>query len=59
MQNSTKYVGVDISKSFFDVAIPDGQKYRHYKLDNNPTGFEALLALLPEQSVVVMEASGP
>lgn len=59
MQNSINYLGIDISKPFFDVAIPDGQGYRHYRLDNNQVGFLALLQVLPSESVVVMEASGP
>jgi transposase len=58
MQNTINYVGVDISKLFFDVALPDGQVYRHYKFDNDQTGFSALLKILPQESVVVMEASG-
>ena len=44
---------------FFDVALPDGQGYRHYKFDNNQAGFSALLKVLSSESVVVMEASGP
>jgi len=59
MQSSINYIGVDISKSFFDVAVPDGQAYRHYRFDNNTDGFEALLKLVPSEHVVVMEASGP
>jgi transposase len=58
MQNTINYVGVDISKLFFDVALPDGQGYRHYKFDNEQNGFSALLKILPRESVVVMEASG-
>ncbi|MHB9148285.1 MAG: IS110 family RNA-guided transposase [Candidatus Amoebophilus sp.] len=59
MQSSTNYVGIDISKSFFDVALPNGQAYLYYKFDNNQDGFEALLKVLPRECVVVMEASGP
>ena len=59
MQNSINYIGIDISKSFFDVALPDGQGYEHHKLDNNQAGFSALLKLISSGSVVVMEASGP
>ena len=56
------YVGIDISKESFDVAIPKKEKYTHLKLDNNGKGFEQLLKELKaekEQLVFVMEASGP
>jgi transposase len=59
MQNSINYVGIDISKLYFDAALPDGQGYRHERFDNNPTGFSALLTVLSRESVVIMEASGP
>lgn len=59
MQASINYIGIDISKPFFDVAIPVGQGYGHHRLDNNQAGFSAFLKLIPSESVVVMEASGP
>lgn len=59
MQSVTNYTGVDISKSFFDVAIPQLGKYRHYKFNNDTRGFKALLEVLPINSHVIMEASGP
>jgi transposase len=59
MQNAINYVGVDISKLFFDVAIPNGAKYHHYKFDNNQAGFTGFLKALSSESMVVMEASGP
>lgn len=59
MQDSINYIGVDISKLFFDVALPDGQGYRYYRFDNNETGFSALLKIFRRESIVVMEASGP
>lgn len=60
MQTITTYVGIDISKSYFDVAIPNNNKgYSHHKFDNNQNGFSALLKVLPKESTVVMEASGP
>ena len=34
MQNAINYVGVDISKLSFDVAIPNGAKYDHHKFDS-------------------------
>jgi transposase len=59
MQNAINYVGVDISKLSFDVAIPDGAKYHHHKFDNNQAGFTDFLKALSSESMVVMEASGP
>ena len=59
MQTLTKYIGVDISKLTFDVAIRDGKSYQHYKFENKEEGFVALMKVLPEDSLVVMEASGP
>jgi transposase len=59
MQNSINYIGVDISKLFFDVALTEGEGYRYYRFDNNQAGFSALLKVLPLESLVVMEASGP
>jgi transposase len=60
MKKSKNYVGIDISKQSFDVAVETGQgKYSHYKLSNDPVGFNKLLTLLDKNSVCVMEASGP
>lgn len=59
MQSETNYTGIDISKSFFDVAIPFDGKYGYYKFSNDETGFKALLEVLPVNSHLVMEASGP
>lgn len=59
MQTQTSYTGIDISKEFFDVAVFNGEGYRYFKFNNDLMGFEALLAVLPANSQVVMEASGP
>ena len=59
MQTQTNYTGIDISKAFFDVAIPQEGKYRHFKFSNDEAGFKALVKALPEQAHLVMEASGP
>lgn len=56
---SYTYVGVDISKDFFDVAIYSERGYRYSKLKNDYNGFEQLKALLKEKVHIVMEASGP
>ncbi len=59
MQTQTHYTGIDISKSFFDVAFLEAGRYVYHKFSNNQDGFKALLKVLPPNSQVVMEASGP
>jgi transposase len=59
MESPTNYTGVDISKSFFDVAFLREGRYMYYKFSNDEMGFKALLKVLPISSHVVMEASGP
>lgn len=61
MKKTTNYVGVDISKLSFDVAIENEKgKYNHYKLTNDANGFKEFLKLLDNQKdCCVMEASGP
>lgn len=61
MKKSKNYLGIDISKLTFDVAIcnSDG-KYRYFKFANNQEGFNSFLELLDKsESICVMEASGP
>jgi transposase len=59
MQSETNYTGIDISKLFFDVSVPQGDQYSYYKFSNDTSGFEALIKILTVDSHVVMEASGP
>ncbi len=59
MQSATNYTGIDISKSFFDVAFTQQGRYEHHKFNNDATGFRALLKVIPNDSQVIMEASGP
>src|ERR1700749_1350886 len=59
MQSQTNYTGIDISKSFFDVAVPNGELHRYYKFSNDESGFKELLKVLGADSHVIMEASGP
>jgi transposase len=59
MQTVTHYTGIDISKLFFDVAVFEQEKYCYYKFSNDKAGFAALLKVLPEGSIIIMEASGP
>lgn len=60
MKKSNNYVGIDISKLTFDVAIfcNEDRKYKHHKFSNNEEGFNLLLELLTLESICVMEASG-
>lgn len=54
------YVGIDIAKASFTLAIPQPQAaYQDHLLTNQQAGFEQLVTLLPPNAHVVMEASGP
>jgi transposase len=54
------YAGIDIAKASFTLAIPKPDKgYSDYALTNDQAGFEQLLTLLPPNTHLVMEASGP
>lgn len=56
----SSYVGIDISKAFFDVALPGPGKYRHLRFSNDESGFKQLYeALKLLQAHCIMEASGP
>lgn len=57
--DSNNYVGIDISKETFDVAIDQHKGYAYHKKSNDVKGFEALRKLLSEDQQVVMEVSGP
>jgi transposase len=61
MQTSEIYVGVDVSKLSFDVAIPSLTGYCHYQFKNEEKGFKLLLKHLSQlgDCHVVMEATGP
>lgn len=55
-----KFTGIDISKQTFDCSITTKEgKVETKKMSNNLKGFEKLKALLPEDTQVIMEASGP
>ncbi|GAB4016126.1 IS110 family RNA-guided transposase [Spirosoma koreense] len=57
---NTIYVGIDIAKASFTLAIPQPQGgFLDYLLPNQPAGFEQLTTLLPPNCQLVMEASGP
>lgn len=54
------YVGIDISKESFDVALKETSSYRHYKFSNSNVGFKQLAKLLNKtEHWCVMEARGP
>lgn len=55
-----KFTGIDISKQTFDCSITlECGKVETKKFPNNLQGFKKLRTLLPNDSQVVMEASGP
>ncbi len=59
MQKANTYIGIDISKDTFDVAIPKGEGFDSFQLPNDVLGFESLLSTLPAaDSCCVMEATG-
>lgn len=53
------HIGIDCSKTTFEVALPFQNTYRIVKFDNTQEGFVALFSHLPEGSHCVMEATGP
>ncbi|MES2138545.1 MAG: hypothetical protein V4511_02475 [Bacteroidota bacterium] len=54
MKKNTIYVGIDISKLSFDVAIEnENGKYVYYKMSNNTEGFKKFFTLLDPKSTVV------
>jgi transposase len=58
MQPTPRFIGIDVSKAFLDVASqPDGQEFR---LPNTPEGIATLVERLKAvpPSLVVMEATG-
>ena len=61
MECIRNYIGIDISKLTFDVAINNNGAYRHYKFTNDISGFKDLVSTMGAESGlrVVMDASGP
>ena len=55
MTKDSEIYGIDISKKVFDVYCA---RTGHSQLNNDEKGFKALLKELPEQALVVMEATG-
>ncbi|MCC6186388.1 MAG: transposase [Chitinophagaceae bacterium] len=61
METSQIYVGIDVSKLCFDVAIPSSKGYAHHQFSNDEKGFKSFLKTLSvlERCQIVMEATGP
>ena len=55
MNKNKEIVGIDMSKSKFDVCYADGS---HSQFDNTLSGFEAFIATLSSNSHCVMEQTG-
>jgi len=54
------YIGIDMSKKTFDVAVPRASsRPKLHCFDNDEEGFERFRSLLPDQAICVMEATGP
>jgi transposase len=61
MEKVMLYVGIDISKLSFDVAILNNGSYQNVQFDNNSEGFKALskkVKLFKKEAVFCMEATG-
>ncbi|SEB49808.1 Transposase [Tenacibaculum sp. MAR_2009_124] len=55
MNKDIKYLGIDISKDFFDVC---DNNLAYYQFKNNLSGFRKLVKLLDSNTICVMEATG-
>lgn len=55
MNKDKKIYGIDISKDFFDVY---NDLEGHHRFDNGEKGFIKLLKTLPEEALLIMEATG-
>ena len=60
--NTLDFLGIDIAKKTFDVALLRNDKLRHKKFENSPEGFKQLDSWLVKQGVieihVCLEATG-
>jgi len=60
MTKNKNYIGIDISKLSFDVAVKmKNEKYSHFKFSNDNEGFIKFRELLNQNAICVIEASGP
>ena len=55
----SKIIGIDISKSTFDVSYLEKDKWKHKVFKNQSIGFEQFKKLIDSADWIVMEASGP
>jgi len=55
MNKDKKIYGIDISKDVFDIY---NDIEGHFQLDNTTKGFKKLLKILPENALMIMEATG-
>ena len=55
----SKIIGIDISKSTFDVSYLEQDKWEHKVFKNQSVGFEQFKKILNSSDWIVMEASGP
>ncbi|MDR1407270.1 MAG: transposase, partial [Tannerella sp.] len=58
MAKIQNYVGIDISKTTFDVSYESNEKVRSKKFAYDAAGMQSLLSLLEEGSHCVMESTG-
>lgn len=58
-QVAMTYIGIDVSKDHLDLAWPHQKGFKQFRLANTETGFKQLLAQLPLEPHVVIEATGP
>jgi transposase len=61
MESAKNYIGIDVSKLTFDVALEIDNTYQYHQFSNGQDGFKALITLiklLESNCLVVMEASG-
>ena len=55
MDKSTKFLGIDISKGFFDVM---NMRDQHFQFQNSTKGFKEFKRILSPDSICVMESTG-
>ncbi len=56
----SKVIGIDISKSSFDVSFQEKDDvFTHCKFKNSMKGFKSFLSIINQQDHCVMEATGP
>jgi len=55
-----KVIGIDVSKSTFDVSFQKkDEKFSYFKFNNDTEGFKKLLKVIDKESHCIMEATGP